>query len=147
MGNVDDLSRGREPPKKTDPPPTKPSTAATPSQPDEAEPAPTVSKALFLGIIGGSFGFALLPFFYGYFAYQGGEVELSDLGDALGLELCTRGLSLPAGIALLVLLYKAWKVIPAAHARTTPGRAVGFLFIPCFNLYWIFQAFYGWAQD
>jgi hypothetical protein len=29
----------------------------------------------------------------------------------------------------------------------TPGKAVGFLFIPLFNLYWMWQVFYGWAKD
>jgi hypothetical protein len=46
-----------------------------------------------------------------------------------------------------VLLYKAWKVIQDGHARTSPGKAVGFLFIPFFQLYWIFQAYWGFAKD
>jgi hypothetical protein len=31
-------------------------------------------------------------------------------------------------------------------AKTTPGKAVGFSFIPLFNLYWSFVAFHGLAQ-
>jgi hypothetical protein len=54
---------------------------------------------------------------------------------------------LAAGITYLVLLYKAWSAINDGQARTTPGAAVGFLFIPLFNLYWMFQAVWGWAQD
>jgi hypothetical protein len=50
-------------------------------------------------------------------------------------------------ILYLVLLYKAWAAIQDGQARTTPGRAVGFCFIPFFNFYWIFQAFYGFAVD
>jgi len=38
-------------------------------------------------------------------------------------------------------------VIPDAYARTTPGKAVGFLFIPLFNIYWIFVAIMGLADD
>src|SRR5215472_4189380 len=49
-------------------------------------------------------------------------------------------LSLYGGIALLVLIYQMWQSIQDGHARTTPGKAVGFLFIPFFNLYWMFQA-------
>jgi hypothetical protein len=46
-----------------------------------------------------------------------------------------------------ILLYKAWEAIQTGHPRTTPGRAVGFLFIPFFNLYWMFQAVWGYALD
>jgi len=45
------------------------------------------------------------------------------------------------------LLYKAWAAIQDGHARTSPGRAVGFLFIPLFNVYWLFQVIWGFAQD
>jgi hypothetical protein len=40
-----------------------------------------------------------------------------------------------------------WTVIPPDLARTTPGKAVGFLFIPIFNFYWWFVALWGWAKD
>jgi len=46
-----------------------------------------------------------------------------------------------------VLTYKAWQGIQDGHARTTPGKAVGFQFIPFFNLYWVFQAYWGYAKD
>jgi hypothetical protein len=46
-----------------------------------------------------------------------------------------------------VLLYKAWAAIQDGRAQTTPGTAVGFLFIPLFNLYWVFRAYGGFARD
>lgn len=50
------------------------------------------------------------------------------------------------GIAALVFkcifLYRCWVLVPPERAATTPGKAVGFLFIPFFNLYWNFVAFY-----
>jgi hypothetical protein len=49
-------------------------------------------------------------------------------------------LLVPAVITYLVWLYRAWDSVPPAHRSTTPGQAVGFLFIPFFNLYWIFRA-------
>lgn len=52
-----------------------------------------------------------------------------------------------AGIVLLIFYYKMWKALPPSFARTTPGRAVGFLFIPIFNFYWIFQVYWGWTKD
>lgn len=56
-------------------------------------------------------------------------------------------LSLSAGVLFLILIYRMWKVIPKEFARTTPEKAVGYIFIPVFNLYWFFQAVWGWAKD
>jgi len=50
-------------------------------------------------------------------------------------------------VVWFVFIYKMWTVIPKKYARTTPGKAVGFLFIPFYNLYWIFQAVWGFARD
>jgi len=52
-----------------------------------------------------------------------------------------------AFVVFAVLIYKMWKAIPTTGARTTPGKAVGFLFIPVFNVYWWFPAIWGWSQD
>ena len=49
-----------------------------------------------------------------------------------------------------MMLYRAWSAIQdmkKGTPRTTPGKAVGFLFIPFFNFYWIFVGIYGLAQD
>ncbi|MBT7216353.1 MAG: DUF4339 domain-containing protein [Verrucomicrobia bacterium] len=46
-----------------------------------------------------------------------------------------------------VFLYRAWHILQPGEARTSPGKAVGFLFIPFFNLYWIFVSYHGWALD
>jgi hypothetical protein len=46
-----------------------------------------------------------------------------------------------------ILLYQLWKLIPADISRTTPGKAVGFVFIPFFNFYWVFIAYYGLGED
>ncbi|MEA3641882.1 MAG: hypothetical protein VBE63_18375 [Lamprobacter sp.] len=52
-----------------------------------------------------------------------------------------------AGVVFLCLiLYKLWELIPEKEAKTTPGKAVGFLFIPLFNLYWNFIAINGLAE-
>lgn len=34
--------------------------------------------------------------------------------------------------------YRLWSAIPKAFQATTPAKAVGFLFIPLFNIYWIY---------
>ena len=45
----------------------------------------------------------------------------------------------------LRILHKLWSLIPTHKARTTPGKAIGFLFVPVFSLYWDFIAIYGLA--
>jgi len=46
-----------------------------------------------------------------------------------------------------IYLARIWSTLQYGRARTTPGKAVGLLFVPGFNLYWLFVAFYGLAQD
>jgi len=50
-------------------------------------------------------------------------------------------------VLVLEILYRGWKAIQDEHVRTTPERAVGFLFIPFFSLYWIFVAWGGFARS
>ncbi|MDJ0713570.1 MAG: hypothetical protein QNJ54_05055 [Prochloraceae cyanobacterium] len=40
-----------------------------------------------------------------------------------------------------ILHYSCWQAIPEKYRATTPGKAVGFLFVPLFNLYWAFISF------
>lgn len=52
-----------------------------------------------------------------------------------------------ATVFMFMLIYQLWKVIPPQLARTTPGKAVGFSFIPFFNFYWVFIAYHGLGID
>jgi hypothetical protein len=62
--------------------------------------------------------------------------------------LITFGLSAIATMVLwYIILYRCWELIQDGNPRTTPGKAVGFLFIPFYNFYWMFVAFPGWAKD
>lgn len=47
----------------------------------------------------------------------------------------------------LFLIYKMWNSINDGQASTTPGKAVGFLFIPLFNIYWIFRVWNGFPSN
>lgn len=57
----------------------------------------------------------------------------------------------PALIAAVVfaaiLLFRTWDQIQDGEARTSPGLAVGLMFVPLFNLYWVFVAILGLAKD
>ncbi|MEP6924366.1 MAG: hypothetical protein ABI954_07860 [Pyrinomonadaceae bacterium] len=66
------------------------------------------------------------------------------------LSLAVLGLLQFAVVSLVcvcILLYKMWASINDGHARTTPGKAIGFLFVPFFNIYWIFQVWGGFPAD
>lgn len=52
-----------------------------------------------------------------------------------------------AAVVTMVFIHRMWASIQGSPARMTPGQAVGYLFIPLFNIYWIFQVFWGFARD
>ena len=83
----------------------------------------------------------------GVIVAQGPDPSCGAIGLAVALYMLGYLISLIGGIFQLVLLYRCWNSIQELPARSTPGKAVGFLFIPLFNLYWMFVAFYGLAQD
>jgi len=72
-------------------------------------------------------------------------------GIAACLTLIGAVLGIPAIIAGVVfyvmLLYKLWCTVQDGRAESTPGKAIGFMFIPFFNLYWQFVAIWGLSKD
>ncbi len=56
-------------------------------------------------------------------------------------------LMLCSSIFFLMNLYRAWACLQPGGAQTTPGKAVGFMFIPFFNIYWVFVAINGLPKD
>lgn len=116
-----------------------------------------VSKGLFLVSYTVSILLFTVLLLGGYSAICFGAVEMADGTDeakgqmfaAIGGIACTASglFYIIAVITLCVLCYKMWAAIRDGDVRTTPGQAVGFLFIPFFNLYWFFQSVWGWSQD
>jgi hypothetical protein len=50
-------------------------------------------------------------------------------------------------IAFWVLLYKAWAAIQDGYTPVSPGKALGFMFIPLFNIYWMFIGIGSWGRE
>jgi len=50
-------------------------------------------------------------------------------------------------ICTLVLLFKMWKALEDGVTPVTGGKAVGFLFIPFFNIYWFFRVWGGYPTE
>lgn len=108
-----------------------------------------VSKGFYLGsYIGGSILgviFLLAGFFFLWAAADSESHEVAKIG--LGIFLTGVSLIIYVTFVSCKLLFKAWGLIQDGFARTTPGKAIGFLFIPFFNFYWIFRAIWGFAKD
>ncbi len=125
--------------------PTRNGSARGPAVCDSGGPAPAgrVNKPFYRGSIGGggSAGVALV-----LLASARLQRNPTDLG-SFPLLLLGEVLLMYAAAVFAVLLYKSWKAIQDGHARTSPGKAVGYLFIPVFNFYWAFQAYWGFARD
>lgn len=59
------------------------------------------------------------------------------------------------GIAMIIvnilfsclLLYKSWQAIQGGQTRITPEKALGFIFIPVYNFYWYFIAYWAFARN
>lgn len=104
-----------------------------------------LSKAFYLGSIFGGFGVSLLMIFIAVLALATGDDDVAPVG--VGIACCGYLPGIYGMVILAILIYKIWAPLQDGPARTTPGKAVGFLFIPFFNLYWVFQAYWGWAVD
>lgn len=93
------------------------------------------------------------------FAIVGSSASASPNGEpsdggalALGLVIMGGFFAIPISTTIgaiigYIHLHRAWSILQPVGARTTPGAAVGFLFIPFFNLYWLFVAYKGLAED
>jgi len=53
---------------------------------------------------------------------------------------------IPAIIFGSILHYQCWHALPIKYRVTSPERAIGFLFIPFFNLYWAFVSWVNLAE-
>jgi len=123
--------------------------------------AKPVSKTMYLALIGGGYAVGIVLIMVALMAMIGAAAAAGNNGQdaaanaaasaavagGMGMfMLAILCLWVPA-IVFLILLYKAWEAIQDGQVRSTPGKAVGFMLIPFFSLYWMFPAIWGWAQD
>lgn len=114
------------------PPPSPPGPAAMP-------PTAELEKK---GTVGTRFGVLIAAI---TLAGIGLILELLLIGDT-GEEI-SLGLLITIGVAIAHLItwamfhYGLWKAVPEQYREVTPGKAVGFLFIPLFNCYWVFCSY------
>lgn len=112
------------------------------------DPTPTGGEYPATIVTGASFG-KLIGLFAGAAGFIGiGLLVISGQENNLviaGTSLCIIGCIILLILSILpyIYLYKAWKCLQPGGATVTPGKAVGFMFIPLFNYYWIFVALGG----
>ena len=75
------------------------------------------------------------------------QASTAGLGLGAILLFASWGLAIFAGIYFYIIIYRAWHILQPGGARTTPGMAVGLLFVPIFSLYWVFNVLVGWSTD
>ncbi|MCX5773981.1 MAG: hypothetical protein NTX05_05165, partial [Fusobacteria bacterium] len=59
------------------------------------------------------------------------------------ISLCGGAFLIVALVYKMILLYSMYKRIYEGHGSASPGKAVGFIFIPAFNIYWVFYVYAG----
>jgi hypothetical protein len=103
-------------------------------------------------------GFIIIPFIFLVWDILNGSGSI--VADKYNLQVDFEGISILIlsvlnfvcmiiGVIIAsVLLYRFWNIIQSgSNTRTTPGRAVGFTFIPIFNIYWFYVSYVGLAKD
>ncbi|MDP8225566.1 MAG: hypothetical protein P9L99_19555 [Candidatus Lernaella stagnicola] len=73
--------------------------------------------------------------------------RMAFMNNSMGRLAFARFMYLIAAVLVILMYYKAWKALQDEEARTTPGKALGYSFIPVFNVYWIFVVMAGFAAD
>ncbi len=114
-----------------------------------SDPTPTGGEYPAVIVTESSFG-KFVGLFLGAFAFLiiGAAVAGTQEGSSLapvGVIIAITGyiMLIALGIFPYIYLYKAWKCLQPGGASITPGKAIGFLFIPFFNYYWIFVSMGG----
>lgn len=122
-------------------------------------PVKSASFGLWAGTFVGGFVLfiiAMIMFFKGVAAnvaanssgQAGQELEgAGQMGMAGIVYLLGLAASLVSIIFFCINIHRAWACLQPGGAQTTPGKAVGFMFIPLFNLYWVFVAIKGLPKD
>jgi hypothetical protein len=106
-----------------------------------------ISKKMYIGIYAASFGFVLLTWIVLGAGFVFGSIQTSDETAIAFVRRIGIYASLQFAIVHSVynclLLHRMWCAIQDGQTSVTARMAIGFLFIPLFNIYWIFRA---WAS-
>lgn len=102
-----------------------------------ARPQRMYSALYYFGYNGGLLGAAIVA------ASAAGSRTANELYAAIGYWLCLAW----SIVVFSHFWYTAWAAIQDGHTSPTPGRAVGFLFVPFLNIFWAFRAIGGYPRQ
>jgi hypothetical protein len=74
-------------------------------------------------------------------------MSFADSYDATMWSVLSILFSIPAVVFYALILHRGWSAVQDGITDVTPGKAVGFGFIPFFNLYWNFVALVGLTKQ
>ncbi|MBP8017108.1 zinc-ribbon domain-containing protein [Candidatus Gracilibacteria bacterium] len=87
--------------------------------------------------------------YYGFYSYESSgykeSLSTKETGEMLNFFGYIFGIIM--GIVGLCYLYRIWLLIQDKNVTMTPGIAIGYLFIPFFNFYWVFKCCWGLSID
>lgn len=102
---------------------------------------------MYIGIYAASFGLCLLTTIALGASFAFGSIQRSDeaaIYSAVRIEIYVAlQFAVVHAVYNCLLLYRMWRAIQDGQTSVTARRAIGFLFVPLFNVYWIFKA---WAS-
>lgn len=73
--------------------------------------------------------------------------SLVDSYDSTTWTIFSLVFAIPASVFASLILHRAWSAVQDGVTTVTPGKAVGFCYIPFFNLYWNFVAHVGLIKE
>jgi hypothetical protein len=108
-----------------------------------------MNKKVYVGVYAASLAFFLVTLALAYAAQLFIGSVSHGLHDGAVLLAIFGGLQflIVYSISQIKLIINMWTAIQDGNARTTPGKAVGLLFIPFFNVYWMFIVWSGFVTD
>jgi WD40 repeat protein/uncharacterized membrane protein len=101
-----------------------------------------LQKVLFMTVFGIS---SFIASILGIINYV--NLLLNNTTGNLAISIIPSAFLISAAIVIAIFIYKIWLSIQDGYARTSPEKAVGFLFIPFYNFYWLFQVWWGFSKD
>jgi len=99
-----------------------------------------INKTKFLWLVVGLGAMAVFLTFTGVFCFISMNFNLIGTIIFISFLMAAFVLMILAIIYYCIFIYQMWNAINDGTTRPKPGQAVGFLFIPYFNLGWIFIA-------
>lgn len=117
----------------------------------------TMNKKLYLGLYAASLGLAILALILAFLSVVFLRLIIEIVGmENVGVVFTVIIVFVFTGVLqfgvmhmvfTFLILAKMWGSIQDGYARATPGEAIGYLFVPFYNLYWVFQAWGGFPED